>query len=61
MGKGGLPGVDIWYIIPPKVGARVGVDKFVKFSYFSLCLQEHVFNPLMESSFFLVLSEIATD
>lgn len=37
------------------------VDKFVKFSYFSLCLQEHVFNPLMESSYFLVLSEIAAD
>lgn len=32
------------------------VDKFVKFSYFSLCLQEHVFNLLMESSYFLVLS-----
>lgn len=36
-------------------------NKFVKFSYFSLCLQEHVFNPLKKSSYFLVLSEIATD
>lgn len=24
MDKEGLPGVDIWYIILPKVGARVG-------------------------------------